>query len=139
MKSDNKACKSKYLNKINYVMDGYTKRRLPLVFAIILMGSIAELIGVSLILPIINLAIDPNEIYSNRYCKILMYFTGMQNPRDIMILLILTTALFYFIKNAYLAWMNNVNVRFTTNMQKRMAVRLMKVYMVQPYSFFSGA
>ncbi len=124
------------LYKINYVLDTYSKRRLPLVFLIILGGALAELVGVSIVLPIINLAMDPGEIYQNSYCRMIASVTGSDSPQYIMIVLILVTIVVYIAKNIYLVLMNNTIYRFTMNVQRKMAVRLMKAYVRQPYAFF---
>ena len=124
------------LTKISYVLDAYTKMRLGLVLVIILIGGVAELVGVSIILPIINLAISPADIASNRYCRVISGVIGSDEPKAIMVALIIITCVVYVSKNIYLAWMNNVIYRFSTNVQRKMAVRLMKSYMRQPYSFF---
>ncbi len=124
------------LYKINYVLDEHSRRRLPLVFIIIVGGALAELVGVSVVLPIINLAIDPNEVYQNGYCKLISLVTGISDAKQIMILLILATIAIYIVKNIYLILMNNAIYRYTMNVQRKMAVRLMNAYVRQPYSFF---
>lgn len=124
------------LGKISYVLDAYTKARLGLVFVVILLGGFAELVGVSIILPIINLAINPSDIVSNRYCKTIVWLIGTDDAVAVMLTLIAATIAVYIGKNIYLAWMNNVIYRFSTNVQRKMAVRLMRSYMNQPYSFF---
>ena len=126
------------LRKINYVLDAYTKARLGLVFVVIMLGGLAELVGVSIVLPIINLAINPADIASNSYCRVIVLFLGKDDTITVMLTLIAVTIVVYICKNIYLAWMSNVIYRFSTNVQRKMAVRLMRSYMSQPYAFFLG-
>ena len=124
------------LRKVHYVLDPRSRRLLPWLFLIILGGAFAELIGVSIVLPIINLAVDPNEVYQNRYCRILASALGLQTAEQIMIVLIVATIIIYITKNIYLVIMNNTMYRFTMSVQRKMAVRLMTSYTRQPYAFF---
>ncbi len=126
----------RFIKRINYVLNHKTKLQLIAVFLLIAIGALAELIGVSVLLPIINLAIDPDEVYGNIYCKIVMQITGLSEATDIIFALIIMTMAIYLVKNIYLAWMNNIIFRFTLQLQRDFSIRLMNAYMAQPYSFF---
>ncbi len=124
------------LKQIGYVIDHQTRWKLVGVFVIIVIGALAELVGVSILLPIINLAIEPQEIYGNIYCKLIMRVTGLYETQQVILTLIIVTMLVYIFKNIYLAWMTNITFRFTLSMQRSISTRLMRAYMNQPYSFF---
>lgn len=124
------------IKKILYILPHRTKIRAAELFVVILVGAFAELVGVSVILPLIDLGIEPQNMQYNRYCRMLMMLTGWEDPEQIILALIVFIAIIYVCKNVYLAWMNNVMYRFTMNLQRNTAVRLMRSYLKQPYSYF---
>lgn len=76
----------KVLSKLNFIFDKKQKRQLFILGFMILIGAGLELIGVTLLLPFINLAIDPNSIYKNNAmysiyqllnCKTVNYFLAI--------------------------------------------------------------
>ena len=60
------------LKKVNYILDNKTKWKACGMVVLIAIGALFELIGVSIVLPVINIAVQPDEISSNTYCKLIM-------------------------------------------------------------------
>ncbi len=125
-----------FLKKINYVIDRQTKVKIVFFMFAMILGAIAELVGVSILLPIINLAIDPNEIYGNTYCKLIMFLFGLKEAKQVIMALIIMTMVIYVVKNIYLVWLNTITCQFSLDIQRNISVRLMRAYMEQPYAFF---
>lgn len=123
------------INKLNYLLDRKTKISIFGILLMIIIGSIVELIGVAIILPIVNLAIDA-DFENNMWCKMVINITGINGREKIMLVLIFTTIAIYILKSFYLSWMNSNLYRFSAVVRKGMAVRLMQAYLKQPYAFF---
>ena len=68
------------IKKILYILPRRTKIRTVELFIVILAGAFAELVGVSVILPLIDLGINPQNMPYNTYCRILMSITGWDEP-----------------------------------------------------------
>ena len=94
------------IKKILYILPHRTKIRAAELFVVILVGAFAELVGVSVILPLIDLGIEPQNMQYNRYCRMLMMLTGWEDPEQIILALIVFIAIIYVCKNVYLAWMS---------------------------------
>lgn len=124
------------IKQLNYLLDKKTKLRLIGLFFMILLGSAAELLGITIILPIIDLAMDTGDISQNSYCQLLMEITGAQTKEQVLLWLIVATVAIYILKNVYLCILYKVQYRFSANMRMHLATRLMTVYMKQPYSYF---
>lgn len=124
------------IRKLNYLLDRKTKLRTVVLFFLILIGSFAELSGVAIVLPIVNLAMDQGPIESNQMAKIVMDITGIQRKETLLLIFIALAIGIYIIKDAYLIYMNNKLYRFSADIKRQMATRLMKSYLEQPYSFF---
>ncbi|MDE7282064.1 MAG: ABC transporter ATP-binding protein/permease [Lachnospiraceae bacterium] len=123
------------INKLKYLLDRKMKIRVFLVSFMIIIGSMAELIGVAIILPIVNLAID-SDFENNMWCKMVINITGINGREKIMLVLISATIAIYILKSFYLSWMNSNLYRFSAVVRKGMAVRLLQAYLKQPYEFF---
>ena len=59
------------LKKISYVLDRRQKRNLVLLLVIILLGAFVELLGVSAIMPVTSVALDPGSIETKWYLRMI--------------------------------------------------------------------
>ena len=56
------------LKKINYILNKKQKLELVWMVVLITIGSALELAGVSVILPVMNSIVAPDELLQNKYC-----------------------------------------------------------------------
>lgn len=123
------------IQKLNYLTDKKTKVKTILILILVLIGSVAELLGVAAILPIVNLAVDDNYA-ENFWCKKVIEITGYESREEVMLIMILVTILIYVGKSVYLSWMYSQLYRFSAVVKRDMAVKLMDAYLKQPYAYF---
>lgn len=123
------------IKKLNYLLDRKMKWKTLGILMVIIIGSFAELLGVAVVLPIVNLAID-TDFANNAICRIVMDITGYTTREQVMLAIIFAAILIYILKNTYLSWMQSRLYQFSATVKKQMAVRLMKSYLEQPYTFF---
>ena len=91
--------------KITYVLTGRQKRNLIILCLIIMVGSLVELLGVSLIMPLTTVATDETIIHTNAQYVLFGRILGLQNVREYVIALALLLILVYILKNMYLCFM----------------------------------
>ncbi len=125
-----------YIRKLNFLLEKKTKRRIPVVLLVIIIGSLMELVGISILLPLINLAVNPDQASDNWYYRIVEYIFKTERFEQTFIYLLGITILVYVVKNCYLAWMNAYNEKFANDVKRQLATRLMKAYLQEPYDFF---
>ncbi|MBP3470263.1 MAG: ABC transporter ATP-binding protein [Lachnospiraceae bacterium] len=123
------------LKKLNYLLTRKNKIQIVFILFLTLGGAIAELLGVAVMLPVINLAMDTNYT-ENVWCKLVMDMTGFTEKDDILLVMVGATIVIYIGKSMYLAWMNNVLYKFSAKIKSEMAEKLMTAYLRQPYKFF---
>lgn len=102
----------------------------------IVVGSILEMFGVTAILPLISLAVNPNKIYENDFLYGISKYVRFSDSYSYFVFLSIMLIVIYFVKNMYVIWMNNNIYRFAYKNQKELACRLLTSYLRQPYSFF---
>lgn len=123
------------LKKINYVLERRQKINLCILLVIIFIGAFVELLGVSAILPIINIALDPSYIDEQWYLLMIKDAMGFTDVKQMLVFLALALILIYILKNIYITMMYNLEYRFIFNNQRRFAVRMLNCYMQQDYLF----
>lgn len=124
------------LTKVNCILERKMKKELVGVFLLTLAGAILELVGVSIILPLINLALDPGGIENNKECRLIMQIFGIKEPEYALAVLILMIILLYIIKNIYLSIMNSTIYQYSMKVRRKLCAKLMENYIRRPYYFF---
>ncbi len=123
------------LKKINYVLNRRQKINLGILLIIIFIGAFVELLGVSAIMPLIEIATKPQEMGEKWYFVLVSEYTGITDANQMLVFLAVVLIVIYILKNIYVTVMYSLQYRFIFNNQQRLSVRMMKSYMQQEYLF----
>lgn len=123
------------IKKVTYILDKTQKIKLILLLIIIFIGALVELLGVSSIMPLINVAMDSSVIEKTWYLSAIKEIFGFTETKQIVIFLSLFLMAIYVIKNLYITMQYNLQYRFIFNNQRRLAVKMMNTYIHQNYLF----
>lgn len=123
------------LKKINYVLDRKQKMHLAFLLVVIFIGAFVELLGVSAILPVVNIALTPEVIDEKWYLVLLKEITGFTSANQMIILLASAIIVIYIFKNLYITFMYSQQYKFIFENQRKLAVELLDCYMHQKYQF----
>lgn len=123
------------IKKVNYILDRTQKIKLIILLVIIFIGAFVELLGVSSIMPLINVATNPDAIDNTWYLVKIKELFGFSEVRQIVVSLSFFLIVVYIIKNIYITFQYNVQYKFIFNNQRRLAVKMMNSYMHQNYLF----
>lgn len=123
------------VKELRYIFDRKQKIRLVALFFVIVIGTFLELLGVTAILPFINVVMSPDVIEKTWYLKWLYDTLGFQQNNSFIIFLAILLIVIYIVKNIYVSIMYNLQYHFTFSNQRRIAYRMLNCYMKQPYSF----
>lgn len=123
------------IKKINYVLNRKQKITLLIVAVLVLIGAFLELLGVSAIMPLIDVVSDPNKIHTNSYYKLVYNFLEFENENDFISFMVVAIVVIYVLKNIYMILMYDIQYRFTFNNQYNLSSQMMDCYMRQPYLF----
>lgn len=122
--------------KIIYVFNKKQKRAIGGLVVKIVIGTLLELLGVTAVLPFITLAMNPESLEKNDLLSKAFYILNISNINTMLAILAAALILIYVVKNLYLTWMYYSVYKFTYSNQRKLAYRLLKCYLDQPYSFF---
>lgn len=123
------------LKKINYVLDRKQKLQFVMLLVIIFIGAFVELLGVTAILPIVNIALEPEVIDEKWYLVLIQDMFGLNDANQLLSFMAGLLIAVYIFKNIYVTCMNNMQYRFIFENQRKLAVKLMDCYMHQKYLF----
>ena len=57
----------KILKKMNRLLDAKQKRRMVLIVFLMLIGGVLESLSISVVIPVIEVLLDPNAVETNKY------------------------------------------------------------------------
>ena len=124
-----------YISLFN-LLNTHQKKRLLLLLLLMILGALLETLGISLILPVISVILDPDSIFSSHAMLYIYNFLGMESSRDFLIFLCVVLMAVYILKNIYLYFMYSVQYRFASNNRLQMSSRMFSIYLNKPYEFF---
>lgn len=126
----------KIIYKAACILNTRMKIELMGVFFMTTIGALLETLGVSIITPLINIALEPTQMESNEMCIWVMGIFEVKSVKAVLIILIGVIVIVYILKNIYLAGMNSFIYRYAMNVRRKTCSRLMKNYIEKPYEYF---
>lgn len=134
---DNK--KVTMLQKVGYLFDKKQKMQLVGLAVLILIGGLLETLGVSLLLPVVEVLMDPEDIMDNKLVAMVVDFLNIQSGTQLIMIMLGTLIILYIVKNAYLLFQTYVQNTFVTRNRNRMISRVMREFLNRPYEVYLGA
>ena len=122
-------------SKINYIFNRKQKVKLIILLLLILLASVLELVGVSAILPLVNIAMEPEIVNENQYYIWFSRMLKIESVEEFIIVFSFLLIVLYVIKNTYLILYRNYQYSFTYDTNRLLSLKLMKSYLNQDYLF----
>lgn len=125
------------LTKINYLLNKNDKIKLFLIFIVVLISAFLDLLGISAILPVVEIlekgpfAVDNNLFLS----AINRIFNLNYDSRNICLVALGFLGAFFLIKCAYSFFSIYVINKFTMTYSRRLTNKLMNAYLLFPYEY----
>lgn len=123
------------IKKLRYIFNKQQKLKFIFLFIIMFIGALFELVGVSLILPFVQIVMEPNIIEQNKIMKTIYEYFNIHSINHFLLIIAISLIVVYIIKNLYLLCMYYAQYTFTFNNQMRMSTKLMDCYLKKPYTF----
>ena len=127
------------LHKAGYLFDRKQKRQIIGLGVLILIGGLLETLGVSMILPVVGVIMDPQSIMENALVARVVGFLHIQTDRQLIMVMLGGMIALYVVKNAYFVFQIYVQNTFVTRNRNRMISRVMREFLNRPYEEYLGA
>ena len=142
MKDNNQATEQaqvSLLQKIAYLFDRKQLWQLAGLAVLILIGGILETLGVSMMIPVVEAVMAPDEVMEIGMVKKIANLFHITSGRTLIIWMLIALMLLFVVKNAYLLFQTYVQNTFVTRNRNRMISRVMREFLNRPYEEYLGA
>ncbi len=130
--------------KINYIFDKKQKGQLVLLAVLILIGGFFETLGVSMILPVVTVILNPEALHRNiaKYAVLQNSLDALglsDNDTKLISFMLVSIILIFAIKNMYLLYLIRKQNSFIMKARNDMISRVMREFLNRPYENYLGA
>lgn len=122
--------------KIMYVLSPSQKKLGVLIFIMTIFGAVVEMLGVSVIVPLVQALMDVNKLMNNKIISKLIVAFNLVNTNQVIFAIVGSVICLYIFKNVYLFILLYIRSKYSYKIQRELSVKIMQSYMKRNYSFF---
>lgn len=104
-------------------------------FVVEFIGSLLELLGVSMLIPFMEMVMEPTRLTDRPVVQRAMTTLGIRSDRELIIWLVGAMIVIYVVKNLYLVFMTYMQQQIMSKNRVEMELQVMAYYVRQPYAF----
>lgn len=124
--------------KYNFILTKTQKRWGIVLFFMTLLGAVFETLGVSIVLPLVQVMIDTETLMKKDYVRDAMRILQIETSSELVWFIGFVVIGVYIIKNVYLFLLSYIRVKYACKVQRELSVEMLISYMQRGYLFFSG-
>lgn len=130
---------SKIWSKLLILLDRKQKIQMAGIVFMMLIGGVLESVGISLIVPVMTIVVNPAAVNTNSVLKFIYDTFSFTRVIQLATLIMLSLVFVFVIKNIFLYFMNVVQLRFVYTNQFSTSRRMMINFMTRPYEYYLSA
>ncbi len=123
------------IKKFRYIFSHKQKVESVFIVIMIMIGTVLELMGVSMLQPVINCIISPEKIMRYEALNTLFTYFNILDSRKQIICLLVGVVIIYLVKNIYLVFMYRAQYRYIYSNMRELSTKMMKSYLSRSYSY----
>ena len=122
-------------NKIIFLLTPHQKKQIFILGMMLFVGTIFEMAGLGILLPILGLMLTPD--IGLKYPVLKPYLEFLGNPTQIQLVVggMVVLVFIYLVKSIFLLFLTWRQSKFTSELAAELSHKLFKGYLNQPYSF----
>lgn len=101
-----------------------------------LVAAALETLGVSVIVPLVNALLKPEQLFEKPFIKDITDFLDIHTNEKLIVLIIIGVVVIYILKNMFFIFFCWMKSKYSCKVQRECAVYMMQSYMNRGYSFF---
>ncbi len=129
----------KILKKMNVLLDARQKRAMVALIFLMLIGGVLESLGISMIVPIVTVVMDPSAVQESELLSAVYTAFGMKSNAEFAMFSLLAFVGMTVIKNIYLFFQQKMQLKFVYTNQFATSRRMMINFMQRPYEYYLNA
>lgn len=123
-------------NKYQYILTTSQKRLGIVIIIMTLLGAFCEMLGVSVIIPLVQVMIEPQQLRNNRYFSFIFDAIGVSTDIGLIWVIGIVVILVYLLKNVFLVVVSYARVKYACKIQRELSIEMLDSYMKRGYIFF---
>jgi ABC-type multidrug transport system fused ATPase/permease subunit len=127
------------IKKLRYILDRKQKINICVLGVMIFIGGILETLGVSALLPVVMVLLDPEQVMENKWFLLAMDILNTNDVQSFVIALLIILIGLYVFKNAYLLLLANEQTRFIAYNRNKVISQVLREFLNRPYEFYLDA
>lgn len=124
------------INKLRFILSKEQKLYCVIVFIMSMISAILEILGVSMVIPLLSVIMSIEQLRENVYAKPVIEFLHLSTDTEIIIFICGVITLIYIIKNAFSVFYVWVSTKFANKIRRELALRIFNAYVKQGYTYF---
>ena len=129
----------KIYRKMMVLMNRKQKLKMVQILFMMVIGAILETASIGLVVPAIQVIMDPSCVEGDGALAQIYRWTGFENPNHFTALILVLIIAGFVLKNVFLYFQNVVQLRFVYTNQFETSQRMMTNFMKRPYEYYLNA
>ncbi|NBK93776.1 ABC transporter ATP-binding protein [bacterium 1XD21-13] len=126
------------VTEISYVLTKSQKAKCVILFILILLGSLLDTLGVSMVLPFAQAILNPQELKENAIFFTIAENFQIETNSEIILFVGIVLIIIYIVKNGFLVFAAYIKTALRWNMQRELQTKMLDSYMKRPYTYYLG-
>lgn len=118
-----------------FILSKQHRKSLLVLLFLMAIGAFLEMVGISLVLPIIAVLVNDERVVQNPGFQKIVSVLGHPEQKNLVIIFTVGMCAVYLFKNLFLGFMSWYQARFNNQVREDVSNLLFRSYMLQPYSY----
>lgn len=123
-------------HKLMYILTESQKRWGVVVFVVSLLGALLELLGVSVMLPLVQAMVNIDDLRNYSIVNKLCVLFNLDTSSKLIVAVIVGVILVYVIKNLFLCLVSWIRIKYAHKVQREISIHMLNSYVSRGYNFF---
>lgn len=124
------------INKLRFILSREQKVYCVIVFFMAMISAILEILGVSVVIPLLSMIMSIDQLKENVYAKAVFEFLHLSTNAEIIMFICVGIALIYIFKNAFSIFYTWASTKFANKIRRELALKIFNAYIRQGYTYF---
>lgn len=122
--------------KYKFILTVSQKRWGVIILILTLLGAVCETLGVSAILPLVQVMIDPQQLREDSIVAPVIYYLRLDSDASLIWAVGILVIVIYIIKNFFMLFLSYVRIKYACKVQRELSVEMLESYLKRGYVFF---
>ena len=123
------------LKKMLYLLNRPQKILCGVVLLLTLVGAVLECLGVSVIIPVMSVLMEPNQFLNSSIAEKFPLLHKLDSA-ELIAFIMGSVIMVYLLKNGFFIFLSWIRIKFSCKIERELSIHMMKSYMSRGYQFF---